>query len=45
MKANELAKFITELIFAEKETILEAFESGDEQMLVDEIYEYIQNCD
>lgn len=44
MNANELAKFITELIFAERETILEAFEIEDEQMLQDEIYEYIQEC-
>lgn len=45
MNANELAKFIAELIFDEKETVLEAIENEDEQMLVDEIYEYIQNCE
>lgn len=41
---NELAKYITNLIFAEKETILAAYDSKDEDMLEDEIYEYIQNC-
>lgn len=45
MNANELAKFIAELILDEKETIMEAIENEDEQMLVDEIYEYIQNCE
>lgn len=45
MNANELAKFIAELIFDEKEMILEAIENEDAQMLVDGIYEYIQNCE
>lgn len=44
MTANELSRFITDLIFAEKETILSAYENEDEEMLADEIYEYIQNC-
>lgn len=45
MNAKELANFIKDLIFAEKETILSAYENEDEQGLADEIYEYIQNCD
>lgn len=45
MNANELAKFIAELILAEKETIVEALENEDEQMLQDVIYEDLQNCD
>lgn len=43
--AEKLSRFIMEFIFAEKKLVLEALESGDEQMLEDEIYEYIQNCE
>lgn len=45
MKVSELAKFITEFIFTEKETVLEALQNEDEDMLETEAYEYIQNCD
>lgn len=45
MGANELADFISDLIFDIKETVIEAIENEDWQMLVDEIYEYIQNCE
>lgn len=44
LNAHELADFIKDFIFAEKETILSAYENEDEEMLADEIYEYIQNC-
>lgn len=43
--AEKLSKFIANFIFAEKELVLEALKSEDEQMLEDEIYEYIQNCE
>lgn len=43
MSANEMAKFITELIFEEKETILKALENNDAQTLEDAIYEDLQN--
>lgn len=43
--AEKLSRFIMEFIFAEKELVLEALKSEDEQMLEDEIYEYIQNCE
>lgn len=43
--AEKLSKFIANFIFAMKELVLEALKSGDELMLEDEIYEYIQNCE
>lgn len=45
MKADELARFITDFIFYDKETVLKALEEKDEEMLRDEAYEYIMNCD
>lgn len=44
MKIYGLAKFITELIFAEKETILEAFESEDRESLESIIYYCLESC-
>lgn len=43
--SEKLSKFIMEFIFTEQELILEALRSGDEQMLEDEVYEYIENCE
>lgn len=43
--AEEVANFVTEIVFAEKETVLQALEKGDEEMLRDEIYYYIQECE
>lgn len=43
--AEEVANFVTEIVFAEKETVLQALEKDDEGMLQDEIYYYIQECE
>lgn len=43
--AEEVANFVTEIVFAEKETVLQALEEDDEGMLQDEIYYYIQECE
>lgn len=45
INAEKLSRVIADFIFAEKELVLEALKSEDEQMLEDEIYEYIQNCE
>lgn len=44
-KAIDVANFVTEIVFAEKETVLRALEEDDEGMLQDEIYYYIQECE
>ncbi len=44
IKITELSQFITDVIFEEKETILEAFEKEDRQMLEDEIYYGLESC-
>ena len=44
VKIPELSKFITDVIFEEKEIILEAFEKEDRQMLEDEIYYGLESC-
>lgn len=41
---SDLSKFITEVIFEEKETILEAFENEDRQMLEDAIFYDLESC-
>ncbi len=45
MKAtiNEMASIIADVIFEEKETILEAYKSEDKKALEDEIYYYLAN--
>lgn len=42
---NGLAHFIADLVFAEKETVLEALENNDKQVLEDELYYAIQSCE
>lgn len=44
MKNNELSQFIAELIMTEKETILDAYEKDDINIIRDDVYEYIENC-
>lgn len=44
MKNNELSQFIAELIMEEKETILEAYEKDDINIIRDAVYEYIEDC-
>ena len=42
---NGLTHFIADLVFAEKETVLESLENNDKQVLEDELYYAIQSCE
>lgn len=42
---NGLAHFIADLVFAEKETVLEALQNDDKDALADELYYAIQDCE
>ena len=44
MNISSLASFIAEMIFAEKDTILEALERGDEETLKNDIYYCLESC-
>ena len=44
-EVNGLAHFIADLVFAEKETVLEALQNNDKDALVDELYYAIQDCE
>jgi hypothetical protein len=45
MKNTELAEFIAEFVMAEKETILNAYAENDKNIVEDEAYEYIDQCE
>ena len=45
MTKSELAVFIAEFIMTEKETVMEAIEKEDIDLLQNEAYEYLDNCD
>lgn len=44
-EANGLALFIADLVFAEKETVLEALQNDDKYELADALYYAIQDCE
>ena len=45
MTKSELALLIAEFIMTEKETVMEAIEKEDIDLLQNEAYEYLDNCD
>ena len=44
-EVNGMAHFIADLVFAEKETVLEALQNDDKDALADELYYAIQDCE
>lgn len=45
MKKSELTNIIADFIMYSKDTVLEAIEKDDTNIIRDEAYEYLNNCD